>query len=319
MILVTGANSCIGEEVVRQLVMSGMRVKVFHDADDNLSHLRSISDQIDFFQGDILDVTDIYEAVSGVDGVFHCAVIDERTSATYEQRMKYNVEGTANVVNAMLYHQVPKIIFFSTLSALGAEPEKIADENTKSEKNEWTTEQALSFILAEREIWRGSAEGLQVSVINSAEVLSQDLKGSHLLAETVNSLKSGKPDIYPSDIYYVSLKDLIQLSLKIYHQGEWNKRWLAIGGSDTMLHFYQKVSQKYPSEWKPRIMKKSTVFFKVVKDFIISTFSGNNRSYRRVHGKRLMTGLKFDASQTTSAFDIRWTSLEDFLSGKQIN
>lgn len=316
MILVTGATSTIGEEVVRQLLMSGIRVKVFHATDENLSRLQSISNQIDFVQGDVLDVTDVYESVSGVNGVFHCAVIDERTSATYEQRIKYNVEGTANVVNAMLYHQIPKIIFFSTLSALGAEPQKVADENTKSEKNEWTTEQALSFILAEREIWRGSVEGLDVSVINSAEVLIPDLKGSHLLSETISSLKSGKVDIYPSDVYYVSLKDLVQLSLKIYHQGEWNKRWLAIGGSDTMFNFYQKVAQKYPSEWQPRVMKKSTVFFKVIKDFIVSTFSGKNRSYRRVHGKKLMSEMKFDASHTTSTFDIQWTSLDDFLAGK---
>lgn len=316
MILVTGATSWIGEEVVRQLVGSGMQVKVFHEADADLSRLYAIPNHVVFVQGDILDVTDIYEAVEGVQGVFHCAVIDERTSATYEQRMKYNIEGTANIVNAMLYHRIPKIIFFSTLSALGAEPEKVADENTKSEKNEWTTEQALSFLLAEREIWRGSVEGLDVAVINSADILTQDLRESHLLSETVRALNSGKADIYPSDIYYVYLKDLVQLSVKIYHQGEWNKRWLAIGGNERMLHFYQKISEKYPSAWQPRSMKKSTVFFKVLGDFLLSTFTGENRRYRRVHGKRLMAPMRFDGTYTTSVFGLKWTSLNDILTGK---
>lgn len=316
MILVTGATGWIGEEVVLQLAVSGFQVKVFHSADADLSRLRTVSNRIVFVEGDILDVTDVFDAVQGVDGVFHCDIIDERTSAVYEQRMKYNVEGTANIVNAMLFHQVPKIIFFSTLSALGIEPGKVADENTKAESNEWTTEQALSYLLAEREIWRGSVEGLDVSVINSADVLIPDLKGNHLLSETVGALKSGQSDIYPSDIYYVSLKDLVQLSLKIYHQREWNKRWLAIGGKENMLHFYQKISVKYPSQWQPRIMKKSTVFFKVLKDFVVCTFTGKNRRYRRVHGRRLMAEMKYDSTHTTSVFGIEWTSLSDILAGK---
>lgn len=316
MILVTGATKVIGKEVVRQLVASGQPVKVFCSSESDISKLKSQFNHLTFVLGDILDVTDVFEVMEGVSAVYHCDLVDEFTAADYRHRMKYNVEGTANIVNAMLYHGVSKLIFFSTLTALAAEPEKISDESSKVEKNEWTSEEALSILLAEREAWRGSVEGLEVAVINCANILTHTDDTNHWMADITKSIQSGKVDIYPSTVYYVALKDVIQLALKIQASSTWNKRYLAIGGGLKMLEFYQKISEKHTGSWNVHDMGDASVFFKVCKDFLLSAFTGRNRRYRRVHGKRLMTDLKFDASHTTETFGMKWMTLDEWLSAR---
>ena len=154
MILVTGAANNIGQELVQQLLIAGFSLKLTGSPNDDWSRWEKYSHQIQFVQSHILDVTEIYEIVKDVEAVFHCDTINEYQTVSHENRMKYDVEGTANIVNAMLYHGVKKIIFFSSLKAMISVPNKILDENCKADVNEWTTEFALSMILAEREICR---------------------------------------------------------------------------------------------------------------------------------------------------------------------
>lgn len=314
MILVTGATNNISEELVHQLLYAGFQLKVTCSPNDDLSKWQKHSDKVQFIQTHILDVTEVYEVVKDVDVVFHCDTIDEYQSVSYENRMKYNVEGTANIVNAMLYNGVKKIIFFSSLKAMISVPNKISDENSKADVDEWTTEYALSMILAEREIWRGSVEGLEVNIINCADLLVNSTSGPHLFAEAINSIKKGKVEIYPSNIDYVDVNDVASLSLKIFQGNQWNATWLAIGGSMEQTKFYQLIAEKYSLNWKPIVMQSHSIYFKKVKDFFNSVLFGKERTFRKANGKYLMTKFQYDNQLTTKTFEMKWNSLEHWLS-----
>jgi len=317
MILVTGATSNIGQELVQQLLSAGYSLKLISSSHDDLSQWDIYSDKIQFFQTNILDVTEVYEIVKDVEAVFHCDTIDDFQAVSYESRMKYNVEGTANIVNAMIYHGVKRLIFFSTLKAKLTVPNKISDENTKAEINEWTTEYALSMILAEREVWRGNVEGLDINIINSAEILSKNNSENHLYAEAIQTIKNGKVEIYPSQLHYIGVKDLVQLSIKILQGNHWNASWLAIGGSLGRKSFYSLIAQIQSLRMKTRV--PTSITLKIVKDILIKIFSGKERSFRKANGRFLMTNFQFDHKLTTDTFDMKWNSLENWLSQNSTN
>jgi dihydroflavonol-4-reductase len=313
MILVTGAANNIGQELVQQLLSAGFSLKLTGSPNDDWSRWEKYSHQIQFVQSHILDVTEIYEIVKDVEAVFHCDTINEYQTVSYENRMKYNVEGTANIVNAMLYHGVKKIIFFSSLKAMISVPNKILDENSKADVNEWTTEFALSMILAEREIWRGSVEGLDVNIINCADILVNTTSGKNLYSEAIRNINRGKVEIYPSNIEYVVVKDVVNLSLKILHGNHWNASWLALGGSINPSRFYQLIANHSSSNWKPIMMQSHSVYFKRVKDFFKSVLKGKERTFRKANGKFLMTNFQFNNELTTQTFEMHWNSIENWI------
>ncbi len=311
MILVTGAKKNIGNELVRQLLNAGFSLKLTHSSNDDLSQWQKYADRIQFIPTHILDATEVYDAVKDVEAVFHCDIIDEYQAVSYESRMKYNIEGTANVVNAMLYHGVQKIIFFSTLKSIITIPTKTSDENTIDEINEWTTEFALSMILAEREIWRGNAEGLEINIIHSADVLVKNSSENNIYSEAVESLKSGKVEIYPSSINYVDVEDVAQLSLKIFQGNHWNASWLALGGNVSREIFYQLIAESQSLNFKFKIVESYT--FKIIQDILKKLFLQKERTFRKANGKFLMTEFQFNNQLTTETFEMKWNSLENWL------
>lgn len=312
MILVTGIANKISKTIVHQLVELGQEIKVFYRSAEDLKGIDTSS--IQKFEGDILDVTDVYEAMQGVDMVIHCDTIEECIPVSYENRMKYNVEGTANMVNALLHHGGKRIIFLSSIHTLGSEPEKVITEETKSEKNEWTTDQALSFMLAEREIWRGSVEGLDVNIIHAAPFVDKDLNKYHLLQTAQNALASGKVAIYPSPIHYVGIEDVAQLIVQISQQEKWNQRWIAIAETIEAEKFYAVVAKHFSTSWKAKKTQSSSTYFKVVNDFIKSTLGLKVRTFRRANARRMMTPFQYDSSLTQKTFPIHWKKLPDLLS-----
>lgn len=80
--------------------------------------------------------------------------------------------GTANLVNAALFCQVPKFIHISSIAAIGRKKlEDHIDEKVLFSHSPYDTTYGLSKFLAEQEVWRGHAEGLQVTVLCPSMVL----------------------------------------------------------------------------------------------------------------------------------------------------
>ena len=76
MILVTGATTNIGQELVQQLLSAGFSLKLTGSSIDDLSQWEKYSDKIQIVKSHILDVTEIYVLVKDVETVFHCDIID---------------------------------------------------------------------------------------------------------------------------------------------------------------------------------------------------------------------------------------------------
>ena len=169
MILVTGASGLVGSHLVTRLVKEGKMVKALYR-----SSIPSFAgaDKVAWIQGDILDVVALEEAMTDVKQVYHCAAIVSFNPKKKKTLYQTNVEGTANVVNACLNAGIQKLLFVSSVAALGRIRENTAINETMNWSEETSnSEYGKTKYFAEIEVWRGIGEGLDAVIVNPVIIL----------------------------------------------------------------------------------------------------------------------------------------------------
>jgi dihydroflavonol-4-reductase len=179
-ILITGATGLVGSRLLFDLVTAGNNVRVLVREGSNRSrihkqfagHEEVLNRNVEWAVGDINDVISLREAMQGVKQVYHCAGLVTFQPGQSERLMEVNGDGTANVVNMALEAGVEQLCHVSSIAALG----RSADGEHIDESGSWKTSgrnsaYAVSKYAAEREVWRGMAEGLRVVIVNPGVIL----------------------------------------------------------------------------------------------------------------------------------------------------
>lgn len=169
MILVTGASGLVGSHLLQKLIREGHKVKALYRTEP--PEIIG-TDGVEWVKGDILDVVALEESLQHVEQVYHCAAVVSFNPAKKASMFHTNVEGTANVVNACINCGVKKLLFVSSVAALG----RIREDKPIDETMNWTpetsnSEYGKSKYLSEMEVWRGMSEGLSVVVVNPVIIL----------------------------------------------------------------------------------------------------------------------------------------------------
>lgn len=173
MVVVTGGTGFLGAYIIRELVQKGYRVKALKRSNAIPSFIEpEIFSSVEWVDGDILDIISLEDAFEGAEAVIHSAAIVSYHSKDKEDLYKVNVEGTANVVNLALEANIKRFVYVSSIASIGRskEGDKV-DEDRKWEDNNSNSHYAISKQLAEREVWRGIAEGLEAVIINPSTIL----------------------------------------------------------------------------------------------------------------------------------------------------
>lgn len=172
-VLVTGGTGFLGAYVIRELLAKGYAVRAIRRNNNLPAFVPADSlQQVDWVTGDLCDVMGLEEAMEGVDGVIHAAAKVSFAGKDRSELFKVNVEGTANVVNAALTQNVPRLVHVSSVAALGrAGQGETVTENKVWEESKYNTSYAISKFRGEVEVWRGIGEGLQAVVVNPSTIL----------------------------------------------------------------------------------------------------------------------------------------------------
>ncbi len=168
-ILVTGGTGLLGSHLIKQLVSQDQKVYALYrttvgeNPNDN---------KINWINADILDIVALENAMENMHHVYHCAGVISFDPEKKKELFKVNIEGTANVVNACINKKIQKLLFVSSVSALG----KNVGNNSINETINWLEEDnnsaySKSKHLAEMQVWRGIGEGLNAVIINPSTIL----------------------------------------------------------------------------------------------------------------------------------------------------
>ena len=125
-VLVTGGSGFIGSHVVDKLKDKGIEVRVYDLV------MPTFRDDIEYYQGSLLDRTALGMAMEGIDIVFHLGAIAD-VKEVYDDPVyseSINTRGTINVLEASKNGGVLKLVYGSTTWVYSDTDKEFVDEST---------------------------------------------------------------------------------------------------------------------------------------------------------------------------------------------
>lgn len=265
MILVTGGTGLVGSHLLQELTAQGKEVKALHrnsSSKDFVKHVFNTyaSDpdrqlgMIQWVEGDVLDIYSLEDAMEGVTQVYHNAAKVSFSPADRHIMKKVNVTGTANVVNAALHKKVNKLCHLSSIAALG----RANEDGTTDEKTAWVTSKnnsyyAISKFNGEREVWRGTVEGLDAVILLPSVILGMaDINnGSMQLFKTI---LNGLPFFTPGINGFIDVRDVARAQVILMESNAVNEKFVVSA---------ENLSYKEVLDWIADGLGKRRPFVKV--------------------------------------------------------
>ncbi|GKV53998.1 hypothetical protein SLEP1_g60508, partial [Rubroshorea leprosula] len=168
MILVTGASGYLGGRLCRALLSQGYSIRALVRPTSDLSSLPSSSDDaaLEFAYGDVTDHRSLLDACSGCNVIFHAAALVEAWIPDPSRFFTVIVHGLKNVLQAAKETKtVEKIVYTSSLIALGPTDGYIADENQVHPEKFFSTEYERAKTLADKVALQAASEGVPIVLV----------------------------------------------------------------------------------------------------------------------------------------------------------
>jgi len=125
-VLVTGGGGFIGSHLVDRLLGDGHQVRVLDNfATGKRENLLGLIDDVDLVEGDIQSYERVHTAVRGCDVVLHQAALPSVPRSVQDPLTSnaVNVIGTLNVLLASRDEDIGRVVFASSSSVYGANPQ----------------------------------------------------------------------------------------------------------------------------------------------------------------------------------------------------
>ena len=236
MILVTGATGFIGSHMMCHLAEKDIFPVAMYRHESNKNRVWKLFqfkftdakeryEKITWRKGDFRDFPSLDAAFEGINHVYHCAGYISLAQRDVKKLLEINEKGSAYLVDLCLSHSIKKLIYISSIAALGNDPSaSIIDENTPWDKNTDKTPYAYSKYGGEMEVWRGMEEGLNAVIINPAIVLG---KGSPIEI-ILQRFKKGLRWYTPGNKAFVNIQDVIMVMDELMHSNIKGERFILV-------------------------------------------------------------------------------------------
>lgn len=233
--LVTGATGFVGSAVVRALIKTGVDVRVLARRDSDFTNLQPY--KIDGVFGDLRDKGSLHTALAGCRQVYHVAAHYALWARNPSIFYDVNVEGTRNLMEAARDAGTERIVYCSTIGAIGLPPDGgLGTEDTPVSLSQMAGHYKRSKFLAEQEVLRLASEGLPVVIVNpSAPVGEGDVKPTPTGQVIVDFMKGRMPAFIETGMNLVDVDDVAVGHLLAMEKGRIGERYI-LGTKNLMLH-----------------------------------------------------------------------------------
>ena len=232
--LITGATGFVGAAVVRALIKTGIEVRVLARRDSDFSNLQQF--KIDGAFGDLRDKESLRKALAGCGQLYHVAAhyaLWARNPAIFYD---VNVTGTKNLLEAARDVGTERIVYCSTIGAIGLPPEGgLGTEETPVSLEQMAGHYKRSKYLAEQEVLKLAQQGLPVVIVNpSAPVGEGDVKPTPTGQMIVEFMKGRMPAYIETGMNIVDVDDVAAGHLLAMQKGRIGERYI-LGAKNLML------------------------------------------------------------------------------------
>jgi nucleoside-diphosphate-sugar epimerase len=252
MLLITGATGYFGRHLTTALAASGRSFTALVRKESDTTALVGLGEACTLVEGDVNDPESLLEAFRGVETIIHAAAFVSFQSADQSTMQLVNGEGTANLVNMALEAGVRKVIHLSSVAVLnrrdGGPVVTLKDRWPETRPN---TSYAESKFAAEREVWRGQAEGLEVAVLYPTHMIGTG-NWEHDHAPKLWHMASRERGFYPTGTTgFVDVRDVAEAAIAVLDRNQDGDRFLLnaanLSWQDAMTKIADSIGVKPPT------------------------------------------------------------------------
>jgi dihydroflavonol-4-reductase len=223
--LVTGGTGFVGTHVVRALLARGHSVRCLARRGSRRDNLAGLD--IEVVEGDLTDPASLARAAKGASTLYHVAA-DYRLWTRHRGDLhRSNVDGTENVLRAAADADVAKVVYTSSVAALGLVDGGSADETTPVVRDRIIGNYKKSKYDAERvaDAWAG--KGLPVVIVNpSTPIGERDIKPTPTGQMIVDFLNRKMPAYVDTGLNLVDVRDVAAGHLLAAETGKVGERYI---------------------------------------------------------------------------------------------
>jgi len=243
-VLITGANGFLGSWVTRELVQQGHEVTALVRKTSDLSEVEGLLCQYSY--GDITDSSSLEKAFKGQEFVFHLAGLIAYKSSERARMELINVQGTKNVIDACQKRHVQRLVYLSSVVAIGAGFHKDQILNEESPYNVQSLN--LGYFetkhKAELLVREATSLGLIDSVsLNPATIYGAGdaKKGSR---KTQLKVAQGRFPFYTSGgVNVVAVEDVVSGIVSAWKTGRSGERYILSGENLLIKDLFQLIAE----------------------------------------------------------------------------
>jgi dihydroflavonol-4-reductase len=229
--LVTGSTGFIGAHLCRALCGQGIQVRAFHRPGSSTMLLDGLP--VELVAGDLTQPESLLPALENVDVLFHAgALLDGRGGL--ESLIRVNVAGTRAILDAALQQGVKRVVYTSSVAALGA-PEESSRRNKQpvliTESHTWNLEPehwryGYSKYLSEMEAQSAVSRGLDVVIVNPAVVFGAGNIHQRTNSPVMLVANRRLPVTVPAGMNVVHIQDVVAGHLAAWQYGKTGERYI---------------------------------------------------------------------------------------------
>jgi len=239
-VAVTGATGFIGSAVVRRLLEQKRSVRALVEPGANAANLDGLP--VDRAEVDVTDFAAMRKALDGCETLYHLAAIYKTWLPDEEVIYRVNVEGTVATLLAAQAARMKRVVYTSSIAAVGLVADGLADETTKFNLFDVANPYILTKWQSERVALRFAEAGLPVVVVNPGFPFGpRDIAPTPTGAIILALLRRQVPGYGPGGICTIDVDDCAEGHVLAEEKGRVGERYILGNDNVTLKDFFEVV------------------------------------------------------------------------------
>jgi len=238
-VLVTGASGFLGWHVARVAIERGCAVRALVRPGSRVEEL-----PVEAVPGDLRDLASVRRAATGCGIVFHVAGDYRLWARNPRDLYDSNVEGTRNLLAAARTTGVDRVVYTSTVGAIGIPRAGLGDENTPVSLADMTGDYKRSKFLAEQVALEFASAGMDIVIVNpTAPMGDHDFKPTPTGQIVLDFLKGAMPAYIDTGLNVVDARDAAEGHWLACQHGLSGERYILGSENLTLAEILRRLSE----------------------------------------------------------------------------
>ena len=222
---ISGGTGFIGANLVRLLLNQGYDIRVLVRDNSRLDVLENL--ELEIVRGNLND-PELYKKIQGCQVLFHVAAHYSLWQKDRQSLYESNVLGTRNILQAAQQAKVDRVVYTSSVAAIGVNPTGIAvDETHQSPVEELAGYYKKSKYWAEQEAIKSYQAGLDIVIVNpSTPIGAWDIKPTPTGEIILRFLRQKMPAYVDTGLNLIDVKDVAWGHLLALQRGTAGERYI---------------------------------------------------------------------------------------------